>query len=71
MNFKKNVLMHLRMYIFRHNIDMRVIPKIVVLYYEDNVAVRRRELKKIKFNTWKDSKSYIFSTSDVLINLVE
>ena len=36
--------------------------------YVDNVAVERKKFLKIKFNTWKDSKSYILSTSDVSIN---
>ena len=36
--------------------------------YVDNVAFERKKFLKIKFNTWKDSKSFILSTSDVSIN---
>ena len=36
--------------------------------YVDNVAVERKNFLKIKFNTWKDAKSYILSTSDVSAN---
>ena len=36
--------------------------------YVDNVAVERKKFLQIKFNTWKDSKSYILSTMDVSIN---
>ena len=39
--------------------------------YINNVAVKSKTFLKIKFNTWKDSKSYILSTSDVSINQVE
>ena len=37
--------------------------------YVVNVAVERK--KFLKINTWKDSKPYILSTSDVSINQVE